>query len=53
VGDAEAAILASKSEALKSVGEIAVDTASELVTRITGEVSRADVQAAVAAAARS
>ena len=48
VSEAETAIQASKSEALKSVGEIATDTAQELVSRITGEVSRAEVQAAVA-----
>ena len=53
VAEAEAAIQASKTEALKSVGEIAVETARELVTRLTGEASPADVQAAVAAATRS
>ena len=52
MAEAEAAIQASKTEALKSVDDIAAETAAELVTRITGEVSRADVQAAVAAAAK-
>ena len=40
VAEAETAIQASKTEALKSVDEIAADTAAELVSRITGEASR-------------
>lgn len=52
VSEAEAAIQASKAQALQSVDAIAADTATELVTRITGEASPADVQAAVAAAAK-
>ena len=53
VAEAEASIQASKAVALKSVDGIAADTAAELVQRLTGEVSKADVDAAVAAAARS
>ena len=53
VAEAEASIQASKAVALKSVDGIAADTAAELVQRLTGDVSKADVDAAVAAAARS
>ena len=52
MAEAEAAIQASKTEALRSVDEIAADTAAALVTQITGEASRAEVQAAVAAVAK-
>ena len=52
VTEAEAAIQASKVQALRSVDGIAAETAAELVTRITGEASPADIQAAVAAAAK-
>ena len=53
VSEAEASIQASKAVALRSVDGIAADTAAELVQRLTGEVSKADIDAAVAAAARS
>lgn len=54
VADAEASIQASKVEALKSVDAIAAETATELVTRITGEASKTDIdEAVIAAAARS
>jgi F-type H+-transporting ATPase subunit b len=53
VAEAEASIQASKAVALRSVDGIAADTAAELVQRLTGDVSKADIDAAVAAAARS
>jgi F-type H+-transporting ATPase subunit b len=48
VADAEARIARSKDAALTNVNEIATDTATALVTRLIGEASKAEVEAAVA-----
>jgi F-type H+-transporting ATPase subunit b len=48
LGEAEARIQQNKNEALGRVSEIAVETATALVTQLTGEANPAEVQAAVA-----
>ncbi len=52
VADAEARISANKNEALGRVSEIAAETATALVTQLTGEANQADVNAAVAEAVK-
>lgn len=48
IAEAEARIAANKNEALGRVNEIATETATALVTQLTGEANAADVNAAVA-----
>lgn len=52
VAEAEARITANKNEALGRVGEIAAETATALVTQLTGDANRAEVDAAVAEAVK-
>jgi len=52
VAEAEARIAANKNEALGRVGEIAAETATALVTQLTGEANQAEVNAAVAEAVK-
>ena len=52
VAEAEARISRNKDEALGRVNEIAVDTTTALVMRLTGEANAADVDAAVAEAVK-
>jgi F-type H+-transporting ATPase subunit b len=52
MGEAEVRINAEKNAALANVDVIAAETAQALVAQIAGEVSAADAQAAVAAAAK-
>jgi F-type H+-transporting ATPase subunit b len=52
VADAEARIAANKSAAMTRVNEIAAETATALVTQLTGEANAADINAAVAEAVK-
>jgi F-type H+-transporting ATPase subunit b len=52
VAEAEARIAANKNEALGRVSEIAAETATALVTQLTGEANAAEVNAAVAEAVK-
>ena len=52
VAAAETAIASSKNEALGRVSEIAAETATALVTQLTGEANAAEVNAAVAEAVK-
>jgi F-type H+-transporting ATPase subunit b len=52
VAEAEARIGKNKNEALGRVNEIAAETATALVTQLTGEANAGDVNAAVAEAAK-
>ena len=52
VADAEARIAANKNEALGRVSEIAAETATALVTQLTGDANQAEVNAAVAEAVK-
>lgn len=52
VAEAEARISGNKNEALGRVNEIAAETATALVTQLTGEANQADVNAAVAEAVK-
>src|SRR3569623_1907287 len=52
VAEAEGRINSNKQDALGRVSEIAADTATALVSQLTGEASPADVQAAVAQAVK-
>jgi F-type H+-transporting ATPase subunit b len=49
IADAEARIAASKSQAVKDVGDVAAETAAEIVAALTGtEISKADAAKAIA-----
>ena len=52
VAEAEARIAANKNEALGRVSEIAAETATALVTQLTGDANQAEVNAAVAEAVK-
>jgi len=52
VAEAEGRISANKNDALGRVGEIAAETATALVTQLTGEANAKDVEAAVAEAVK-
>ncbi len=52
VAEAEARIAATKDEAMGRVGEIAAETATALVTQLTGDANKAEIDAAVAEAVK-
>ncbi|MEO7223021.1 MAG: F0F1 ATP synthase subunit B [Devosia sp.] len=52
VSEAEARITANKNEAMGRVSEIASETATALVTQLTGEANQAEINAAVAEAVK-